>query len=136
MKIMSIKDHVHSSINDFCEIIKAITNTSFVGNEEEQLAFLQFSENHYSCVFYVLFKSIAVYGSTCCFLKRPITSVFGSSKPLHLLRLMGMSVPSLHIQSTDCMILHNPYSDWIFRSYCNLRQVKCFMHEWMGIVGR
>ena len=65
MKIMSIKDHVHSSINDFCEIIKAITNTSYVGNEEEQSAFLQFSENHYSCVFYILFKSIAVYGSIC-----------------------------------------------------------------------
>ena len=62
MKIMSIKEH--SSINDFCEIIRTITNASFVGNEE-QSAFLQFSENHYSCLFYVLFKSIAVYGSTC-----------------------------------------------------------------------
>ena len=101
MKIMSIKDHVHSSINDFCEIIRAITNTSFVRNEE-QSAFLQFSENHYSCVFYVLLnlrvlQCMEALVDQFVFLKRPITSVFGSSKPLHLLRLMGMSVPSLHI---------------------------------------
>ena len=29
MKILCIKDHVHSSIYDFCERIRAITNPSF-----------------------------------------------------------------------------------------------------------
>ena len=39
-------------------------------------------------------------------LKRPITAPFERSEPFHLLRLMGVSVPSLHIESTDSMILH------------------------------
>ena len=37
-------------------------------------------------------------------LKRLITAPFERSEPFHLLRLMGMSVPSLHIESTDSMI--------------------------------
>ena len=37
-------------------------------------------------------------------LKRPITASFERSEPFHLLRLMGVSVPSLHIESTDSMI--------------------------------
>ena len=37
-------------------------------------------------------------------LKRPITVPFERSEPFHLLRLMGVSVPSLHIESTDSMI--------------------------------
>ena len=37
-------------------------------------------------------------------LKRPITAPFERSEPFHLLRLMGVSVPSLHIESTDSMI--------------------------------
>ena len=37
-------------------------------------------------------------------LKRPITVRFESSEPFHLLRVMGVSVPSLHIESTDSMI--------------------------------
>ena len=38
-------------------------------------------------------------------LKRLKTSAFGSSEPLLLLRLMGVSVPSLHIECTDSMIV-------------------------------
>ena len=38
-------------------------------------------------------------------LKRPITVPFERSEPFHLLRLMGVSVPSLHIESTDSMIM-------------------------------
>ena len=122
MKIMSIKDHVHSSINDFCEIIRTITNASFVGNEEHQ-HFYNFSRITiavYFTYFLRVLQCMEALVDQFVFLKRPITSVFRSSKPLHLLRLMGMLVPSLHIQSTNCMILHNPYSDWIFRSYCSL----------------
>ena len=37
-------------------------------------------------------------------LKRLITVPFERSEPFHLLRLMGVSVPSLHIESTDSMI--------------------------------
>ena len=37
-------------------------------------------------------------------LKRPITAPLERSEPFHLLRLMGVSVPSLHIESTDSMI--------------------------------
>ena len=38
-------------------------------------------------------------------LKRPIIAPFERSEPFHLLRLMGVSVPSLHIESTDSMII-------------------------------
>ena len=38
-------------------------------------------------------------------LKRPITVPLASSEPFHLLRLMGVSVPSLHIESIDSMIV-------------------------------
>ena len=37
-------------------------------------------------------------------LKRLITVPFERSEPFYLLRLMGVSVPSLHIESTDSMI--------------------------------
>ena len=33
--------------------------------------------------------------------------VFERSEPFHLLRLMGVSVPSLHIESTDSMIIYS-----------------------------
>ena len=48
MKILCIKDHVRSSINDFHERNRAITNPE----DDEQSAFLRFSENHCSSVFY------------------------------------------------------------------------------------
>ena len=41
----------------------------------------------------------------CYVSERPITAPFERSEPFHLLRLMGVSVPSLHIESTDSMIL-------------------------------
>ena len=37
-------------------------------------------------------------------LKRLKTVPFERSEPFHLLRRMGVSVPSLHIESTDSMI--------------------------------
>ena len=37
-------------------------------------------------------------------LKRLITVLFERSVPFHLLRMMGVSVPCLHIESTDSMI--------------------------------
>ena len=43
-------------------------------------------------------------GHVMC-LKRPITAPFARSEPFHLLRLMGVSVPSLHIESTDSMTI-------------------------------
>ena len=45
----------------------------------------------------------SLVGHVMC-LKRPITAPFERSEPFHLLRLMGVSVPSLHIESTDSMI--------------------------------
>ena len=42
-------------------------------------------------------------GHVMC-LKRHITAPSERSEPFHLLRLMGVSVPSLHIESTDSMI--------------------------------
>ena len=62
MKILCIKDHVRSSINDFRERIRAITNPhgrpfelkkKEEDDDDEQSAFLQFSENHCSCIIYV-----------------------------------------------------------------------------------
>ena len=59
-------------------------------------------------VYFTYFESIIVYRSTrrACSLseKASKTSAFGSSEPLLLLRLMGVSAPSLHIESTDSMI--------------------------------
>ena len=49
MKILCIKDHVCSSINDFREEDEEEEEEE---EEDEQSAFLQFSENHRSCVFY------------------------------------------------------------------------------------
>ena len=58
MKILCIKDHVRSSINDFRERIRAITNPGRpfekeeeVEEDDEQSGFLQISEIHYSCIF-------------------------------------------------------------------------------------
>ena len=45
-------------------------------------------------------------GHVMC-LKRLKTVPFERSEPFHLLRMMGVSVPSLHIESTDSMILQN-----------------------------
>ena len=42
-------------------------------------------------------------GHVMC-LKRLKTVPFERSEPFYLLRMMGMSVPSLHIESTDSMI--------------------------------
>ena len=42
-------------------------------------------------------------GHVMC-LKRLITVPFERSEPFHLLRMMGVSVPSLHIESIDSMI--------------------------------
>ena len=39
-----------------------------------------------------------------CVCKRLRTVPFERSEPFHLLRMMGVSVPSLHIESTDSMI--------------------------------
>ena len=41
----------------------------------------------------------------CYVSKKPITAPFERFEPFHLFRLMGVSVPSLHIESTDSMIL-------------------------------
>ena len=40
----------------------------------------------------------------CYVSERPITASLERSEPFHLLRLMDMSVPSLHIESTNSMI--------------------------------
>ena len=62
MKNLGIKDHVYSCINDFRERIRAICSRPFElkkKDEEEggeQSAFLQFSENHCSCIFYVYYN--------------------------------------------------------------------------------
>ena len=48
-------------------------------------------------------------------LKRLKISAFGSSKPLLFLRLiMGMSAPSLHIESTDSVIEARLCIDYTF----------------------
>ena len=56
-------------------------------------------------VYFTYFESIIVYRSTrrACSLSEKASS-FGSSEPL--LRLMGVSAPSLHIESTDSMIIN------------------------------
>ena len=58
-------------------------------------------------VYFTYFESfimcINTVGYVVC-LKRLITALFERSEPFHLLRLMGVSVPSLHIESTDSMI--------------------------------
>ena len=82
IKILCIKDHVRSSINDSRERMRAITNTSFVvgasteEEDDEQLSVLQFSENYCSCVFYL--RIIALLEQAVC-LKRLIISTLGSS---------------------------------------------------------
>ena len=45
----------------------------------------------------------------CYVSEKAITAPFERSEPFHLLRLMGVSVPSLHIESTDSMIIQNDY---------------------------
>ena len=60
-------------------------------------------------VYFTYLESITVYRSTCkagCLSERPKTSMFGSSKLSYLLRLMDMSAPFLHIESTGTMVFH------------------------------
>ena len=65
MKLLCIKDHVRSSINDFrernrkpqfrgrsFELKKKEEEEEEEEEDDEQSAFSQFSENHRSCVFY------------------------------------------------------------------------------------
>ena len=51
----------------------------------------------------VLLCIITLVGHVMC-LKRLITAPFERSELFHLLRLMDVSVPFLHIESTDSMI--------------------------------
>ena len=55
-------------------------------------------------VYFTTFESLIVYRNTL----RPCYVLIGaaleSSEPLHLLRLMGVSAPSLHRESTDSLI--------------------------------
>ena len=53
---------------------------------------------------YVSFESQSALIEQVVWLKRLLTSAFGSSKLLYLLRLIGMSVPSLRVESTDSII--------------------------------
>ena len=111
---MCIKDHVRSSINDFRERIRAITNPSFAVGCLRKKKKMMNNPGFYKfprftvAVYFTYFESIKVYKKALsehvvC-LKRLKTSAFGSSEPLLLLRLMGVSAPSLHIESTDSMI--------------------------------
>ena len=58
-------------------------------------------------VYFTYFESIKALAEHVVCLKRLKTSAFGSSELLLLLRLMGVSAPSLHIESTDSMIKAN-----------------------------
>ena len=51
-------------------------------------------------------------------LKRPITAPFERSESFYLLRLMGVLVPSLHIESTDSMIYIIALGTVIFHMFC------------------
>ena len=66
-------------------------------------------------------------------LKRPITVPFERSEPFHLLRLMGVSVPSLHIESTDSMILSLNSFFQEFRVVWSIFYLphQCYCHEQM-----
>ena len=59
------------------------------------------------CILLALKVLMCIYktlvGHVMC-LKRLKTVTFERSEPFHLLRMMGVSVPSLHIESTDSMI--------------------------------
>ena len=59
-------------------------------------------------------------------LKRLITVPFKRSEPFHLLRMMGVSVPSLHIESTDSMItfLFSVLKE-VNKRFCTLLQHLC-----------
>ena len=60
-------------------------------------------------VYFMYFKSIIVCRSTHragCWSEKVIISAFRSSELLLLLKLMGMSTLSLHIECTDSMITH------------------------------
>ena len=62
-------------------------------------------------VYFTTFESLIVYRnariSHVMFLKEHMDAMFESSEPLYLLRLMGMLVPSLHIDSnTHIFIFH------------------------------
>ena len=67
------------------------------------------SKRAYQCILPTLRVLLCIRTLVChvmC-LKRLIPVPFERSEPFHLLRLMGVLVPSLHIESTDCMILLN-----------------------------
>ena len=49
-------------------------------------------------VYFTYFESIEALAEHVVCLKKLKTSAFGSSEPLLLLRVMGMSAPSLHIE--------------------------------------
>ena len=70
--------------------------------------------NYITCV-----TTFSICRSRDC-LKRLKTSMFVSSGPLHLSKLMGMSAPSLHIESTDYDELDIVYIFWWRQhsSYC------------------
>ena len=61
--------------------------------------------------------------------KRPITPPFERSEPFHLLRLMGVSVPSLHIESTDSDKLYAAKTVMIAREISSNMKAKARM-EW------
>ena len=72
---MCIKDHVRSSINDFCERIRAITNPSFaigrlnrIRKKKKKMmnnpGFYKFPRFTVA-VYFTYFESIKVYRSTC-----------------------------------------------------------------------
>ena len=62
-------------------------------------------------VYFTTFESLIVYrtlvGHIMC-LKWLVAATFESSGPLHLLKL-GMSMPSLHRESTDSLVPHFQY---------------------------
>ena len=62
-------------------------------------------------------------------LKRPITAPFERSEPFHLLRLMGVLVPSLHIESTDSMICSNTENE---RLYAARQRMRDYMQQDRG----
>ena len=59
------------------------------------------------------------------YLKRPMTAPFERSEPFHLLRLMGVSVPSLHIESTDSMIQSPTSPNIIMHRECIMNWALC-----------
>ena len=63
MKILCIKDHVRSCINDFRERIRAITHPSFAVGRLNNPGFYKFPRFTVA-VYFTYFESIKVYRST------------------------------------------------------------------------